>query len=63
MDPQHVPEEFDVLPDEPGVYWFMDAAESPYIGMSIHIQKRVLFLRHHRVPRPNPDARHAQPEA
>ena len=41
--PQHVPaKEFDVLPDEPGVYWFMDAAGKPlYIGMSIHIQKRV----------------------
>lgn len=41
--PQHVPaKEFDALPNEPGVYWFLDAREKPlYIGMSIHIQTRV----------------------
>ena len=41
--PQHVAaSEFDALPDEPGVYWFLDARGKPlYIGMSIKLQKRV----------------------
>ena len=41
--PQHVPAaEFDALPDEPGVYWFLDASGKPlYIGMSIRLQQRV----------------------
>ena len=41
--PQHVPaSEFDALPDEPGVYWFLDAQGKPlYIGMSIKLQQRV----------------------
>lgn len=41
--PQHVPAaEFDMLPNEPGVYWFLDSRGKPlYIGMSIHLQKRV----------------------
>ena len=35
--PQHVQaSEFDSLPDEPGVYWFLDSSGQPlYIGMSI----------------------------
>ena len=41
--PQHVQaEEFDALPDEPGVYWFLDCQAKPlYIGMSIKLQQRV----------------------
>ena len=41
--PQHVvASEFDALPDEPGVYWFLDAQGKPlYIGMSIKLQQRV----------------------
>ena len=41
--PQHVKaSEFDVLPDEPGVYWFLDGQGKPlYIGMSIKLQQRV----------------------
>ena len=41
--PQHVKaSEFDVLPDEPGVYWFLDGKGKPlYIGMSIKLQQRV----------------------
>ena len=41
--PQHVPaKEFDSLPNEPGVYWFMDGSGKPlYIGMSIQLQQRV----------------------
>ena len=41
--PQHVKaSEFDVLPDEPGVYWFLDRQGRPlYIGMSIKLQQRV----------------------
>ena len=41
--PQHVKaSEFDALPDEPGVYWFLDRQGKPlYIGMSIKLQQRV----------------------
>ena len=41
--PQHVKaSEFDVLPDEPGVYWFLDGQGKPlYIGMSVKLQQRV----------------------
>ena len=41
--PQHVPaKEFDALPNEPGVYWFMDGSGKPlYIGASIQLQQRV----------------------
>lgn len=41
--PQHVKaSEFDILPDEPGVYWFLDGQGKPmYIGMSIKLQQRV----------------------
>ena len=41
--PQHVQaSEFDSLPDEPGVYWFLDSSGQPlYIGMSIRLQQRV----------------------
>lgn len=41
--PQHVQaSEFDSLPDEPGVYWFLDGSGKPlYIGMSIRLQQRV----------------------
>lgn len=41
--PQHVPaKQFDALPNEPGVYWFLNESGKPlYIGMSIHIQQRV----------------------
>ena len=41
--PQHVAAaEFDALPDEPGVYWFLDSQGKPlYIGMSIKLQQRV----------------------
>ncbi len=41
--PQHVAaSEFDALPDEPGVYWFLDNQGKPlYIGMSIKLQQRV----------------------
>lgn len=41
--PQHVDAaEFDRIPDEPGVYWFLDGQGRPlYIGMSVHMQQRV----------------------
>ncbi|MDA0728609.1 MAG: exonuclease domain-containing protein [Bacteroidetes bacterium] len=41
--PQHVDSaEFDGIPNEPGVYWFLDGQGRPlYIGMSVHMQQRV----------------------